>query len=206
MQVVASLSATQNEILKFVVSAENFIQERLRVYEEHEKKYPPKQFVSGESFLFQGRMLKLCISEFEGKRPQIVFSQKELFVFLPVGAGVVDIKKLVIQNIKKQAAKLLLQRLAIYTIKIGYTPERVLFRGQKTVWGTMRSNGLMTLNWKLILAPLEVMDYIVIHEICHMPIPSHSKSFWKMVESFDPKFREHKQWLIDHAMEFRYLD
>src|SRR3954449_12198450 len=68
-------------------------------------------------------------------------------------------------------------------------------RGQKTRWASCSSNGHMSFNWRLLLAPVAVLDYVVEHEVCHLEVMDHSPRFWALLESRVPDWREHARWL-----------
>jgi predicted metal-dependent hydrolase len=70
---------------------------------------------------------------------------------------------------------------------------------QKTRWGSCSSNGTLSFSWRLMLAPPRVLDYVVIHELCHLTYMNHSREFWAKVASIDPDYREHRKWLKDNG-------
>lgn len=89
---------------------------------------------------------------------------------------------------------------------MGLQPSGISFRRQKTRWGSCSSEGHLSLNWKLVFAPEEVIDYVVIHELAHLKHQDHSKNFWDLVEKYDPEARLHRRWLRDHQSETRIFD
>jgi predicted metal-dependent hydrolase len=85
--------------------------------------------------------------------------------------------------------------------ELGVAPKRVQIRDQRSRWGSCSTTGTLSFNWRLVLAPLEVLDYIVVHELCHMREPNHSRRFWKLVEARRPNWRAQRDWLDEHGPE-----
>jgi predicted metal-dependent hydrolase len=84
---------------------------------------------------------------------------------------------------------------------LGVTYRRIEIRGQRTLWGSCSPRGTLSFNWRLVLAPFEVLDYIVVHELCHLREPNHSPRFWRLVATHRPGWREQRDWLRDHGPE-----
>ena len=80
-------------------------------------------------------------------------------------------------------------------------PRRIEIRDQRTRWGSCSSRGTLSFNWRLVLAPFDVLDYVVVHELCHLRVADHSKRFWELVESRRPGWREQRDWLREHGPE-----
>jgi predicted metal-dependent hydrolase len=84
-------------------------------------------------------------------------------------------------------------------LRVAY--RRIRIGDQRTLWGSCSPNGTLSFNWRLVLAPLEVLDYVVVHELCHLRVPNHSASFWMLVEQQRPRSREPRAWLRKHGRE-----
>lgn len=93
------------------------------------------------------------------------------------------------------------KRAAYYQQFTGGSYNRITIRDQKTRWGSCSAKGTLSFNWRLMLAPPEILDYVVIHELCHLTYMDHSAAFWRKVESVCPGYRTARRWLKDHGHE-----
>ena len=84
---------------------------------------------------------------------------------------------------------------------LGVTYSRITMRDQRSRWGSCSSTGALSFNWRLVLAPHDVLDYVVVHEVCHLVELHHGPAFWRLVAKRRPGFAESKQWLDDHGWE-----
>ena len=85
--------------------------------------------------------------------------------------------------------------------ELGVRWSRIDIRDQRSRWGSCSTRGTLSFNWRLVLAPFEVLDYVVVHELCHLREPNHSRKFWRLVESRRPDWRRHRDWLHEHGPE-----
>ena len=91
------------------------------------------------------------------------------------------------------------QRCAYYAGLLGVTYGKIRIAEQKTRWGSCSTSGTLSFNWKLMLAPPRVLDYVVVHELCHLIEMNHSKRFWSLVESVMPEYKEYRKWLKENG-------
>jgi predicted metal-dependent hydrolase len=77
--------------------------------------------------------------------------------------------------------------------------SKLTIRAQRTRWASCSRSGAMSFNWRLLLAPEPVLDYVVWHEVCHLEVLDHSPRFWDLLESRWPRYREHARWLREHG-------
>jgi predicted metal-dependent hydrolase len=84
---------------------------------------------------------------------------------------------------------------------LGVTYSRLTMRNQRSRWGSCSSSGALSFNWRLVLAPHDVLDYVVVHEVCHLVELHHGPAFWRLVEKRRPAYAESKRWLDDHGWE-----
>lgn len=102
-----------------------------------------------------------------------------------------------IKALSKRMKAVLPEKLARYSAALGVTYGRVSVRCQKTKWGSCSSAGNLNFNCLLMLAPEGVLDYVIVHELCHRRHMDHSKRFWADVERACPEYKTHKKWLRD---------
>lgn len=99
------------------------------------------------------------------------------------------------------AASYFPKRVAYYQTLTGGSYTRITIRDQKTRWGSCSSRGTLSFNWRLMLAPPAVLDYVVLHELCHLTHMNHSKEFWNSIASIMPDYKVHRTWLKEHGRE-----
>jgi hypothetical protein len=85
--------------------------------------------------------------------------------------------------------------------RIGVKPTRIQIRDQRSRWGSCSTRGTLSFNWRLVLAPFDVLDYVVVHELCHLREANHSLRFWGLVEERRPAWRAQRSWLHEHGPE-----
>jgi hypothetical protein len=78
-------------------------------------------------------------------------------------------------------------------------PGRILFRDYKSMWGKCTGQGEITYNWKLVMAPPRIVDYVIVHELAHLHHLNHSRDFWDCVEKVIPDHKVRRKWLKDHG-------
>lgn len=105
------------------------------------------------------------------------------------------------QALSQRALRRIRERLNAYAPRIGVEFGRVAVRDQKTRWGSCSQKHNLNFNWKLIMAPPEALDYVVIHELCHLIEFNHSPRFWNLVKAQMPEYEAWKKWLKQHGSE-----
>lgn len=106
---------------------------------------------------------------------------------------------------RKLAKDIFSQKTAHYAKLMGVTYGKITIREQKTRWGSCSSAGNLNYNWRLIFAPEEVVDYIVVHELAHRKEMNHSKAFYAVVSSILPDYKKQQRWLKEHGNELWLL-
>lgn len=110
-----------------------------------------------------------------------------------------------IKILADQALKIIPTRVEYFARIIGITYGNITIRNQKTRWGSCSSKGDLNFNCLLMLAPSEVLDYVVVHELCHRKQMNHSKAFWAEVEKVFPDYKESIKWLKEEGSQIMYM-
>ena len=114
-------------------------------------------------------------------------------------AGVRKLTAAETAELKKKAKRILPERVAYWAPLIGVKPGRIAVRCQKTRWGSCSTKGNLNFNCLLMLAPEDVIDSIVVHELCHLKHMNHSRNFYAEIEKVLPDYRQHQQWLKENG-------
>jgi len=150
------------------------------------------------SILYLGQRLKLTSHGNAGSVDSVFLKQDELVLTLRKGSD----PALLIRNwLKQQAAKIIGNKAEHLSRKIGINYCRLTIRSAKTRWASCSPKGNLSFNWKVMMVPEPVIDYVVIHELCHLRHMNHSPRFWKLVEKHCPEWRAHRKWLRAHENE-----
>jgi len=122
---------------------------------------------------------------------------------LVVGGGVSDAIAAIERWYRRESRGALLASAEIEASRLGVRYCSIGIRDQRTRWGSCSPKGHLSFSWRLVMAPSEVLNYLVVHELCHLRVANHSRSFWRLVESVRPDWREQARWLRAHGHELQ---
>ena len=164
------------------------------------QRIPPhrsKELVSGESFPYLGRHYRLKVQD--GHQVGVCLSGGYLKATIRPTEQGEQREARILQYIQSWYRTSALERLQEktdrYAQQIGVSPAGVSVRNFKSRWGSCDKQGQVVFNWNIIKAPHAIADYVVVHELCHLIHPNHSKDFWQVVGRHDAAYPEHRQWL-----------
>lgn len=149
--------------------------------------------------LYRGREYRLVLRrEPARRRIQVELEEDELLISTP-NAEPARIYKAIEKWYIGQAHMIFPVRVMHYLQFTGGEVKSIRIKDQKTRWGSCSSLHNLNFNWRLIMAPGEVLDYVVVHELCHLTHMNHSRDFWNMVEKVMPDYRVYRKWLKDNG-------
>lgn len=168
------------------------------LYGLSEQKNPPldKEFLSGEKLPYNGRRYRLYVTQSEITEPDLQFVDTQFVLSVPHDRDVSIRRKrqTVVDWFHETADRELPQRADDYIAKLGLDGVTIDVRELPSRWGEYRS-GRVDLNWRLILAPRKIQDYVVAHELAHFKHGDHSDSFWNTVGTLVPDYEDRREWL-----------
>ncbi len=160
----------------------------------------PRLFVDGEQFFFLGNRFEIKVQANEQVQHQaVIINGRQMLVKVPQavylegGAGAV--RSALVKWYKKQANLVINERINFYASMIGIELAKIRIKEQKHRWGSCSEKGNLNFNWHLVMAPEQVIDYVIIHELCHLKRMDHSPVFWGLVEALMPDYKNRRRWL-----------
>ena len=164
----------------------NWIVEKLR--EVKDIPAPRKrEFVSGESFPILGKEYRLKVQQ---GHIGVAKQEGDRLIANTLSADPKEVEQSIIDLYKAVAKEKLTERAKFYANKLCLEPKEIKVGDFKSQWGSCTPDGVVSFNWQIIAAPSSVVDYFVVHELCHLEHANHSKDFWKLVSSVLPDYRQ----------------
>lgn len=199
----APFYAKEKDIMRFAESKEDWIRQTIVRMQQQtkEKKKHMFRMQTGEELPYLGRKLELSVYREERKNAHVIAKNNRLLLFVPYDADDEMMRYCVEKWYRHQAALEFEQAATYFAEKLSVTYGTIRIKDQKSRWGSCSGKGNLNFNWRLLMAPKDVMDYVVIHELCHLRHMDHSRDFWEMVAGICPDYKEKKQWLKEHGQE-----
>lgn len=187
----------QSVIDSFIEQKKPWIYRKLAERRLHEQEPPRKEYVSGEGFPYLGRTHALHIVD--GKVPLRLYRGYFELDWRLVDRG----RDVFILWYRQHAREVIERRVDRYWDRFSRKPSGVRVLDLKYRWGSCSADGVLNFHWKSILAPMTIVDYIVVHEMVHLIEPNHTPKFWDLVGSIIPDYEQRKGWL---KVNGRHLD
>ncbi len=159
------------------------------ICDQYEKSPPPVPLHAGETIPFRGQLVKII------HRPSAPAGVNVKDNILMVGGSLAGLEVRLLNWFKKQARAIVNEVVEDFAPRLNLHPHRVMVRDTKSRWGSCSSRKTLSFSWRLILAPPEILRYVVAHEVAHLGEMNHGPEFWKLVESLYPDWRKSRRWL-----------
>jgi predicted metal-dependent hydrolase len=187
------LRASNDMVEKIIDKRRSWIHQKQTLARERLRLVPSRGFVDGEGFMYLGGTYRLTVVD--GQSVPLLFDGGFLLSRDHAGRA----RDLFIGWYRQEALRKISERVLYHASVSAINYGRVRVTGAGKRWGSCGPNGSLNFSWRLIMAPLGVVDYVVLHELAHIYEKSHSKRFWLKVAELCPDYREHEKWLNDNG-------
>ncbi len=194
VKVTVPATLSDNRIRDLIAKRTPWIKKKLQ--EQCDRPNPtPKEYVSGETVTYLGKNYRLKVLKGEFPSIKLWRGYLEVTISKTDADPKTTIRSLLKDWYKSHAEKRLVEKTKRFAKVIGVNPNSVSVKDYKSRWGSCSIAGDISYNWQIILAPHSIVDYVVIHELCHMLEHNHSSKYWKHVERYVPNWRGCREWL-----------
>lgn len=205
IEVIAPLHVSDDILHQFVKDKWGWITQavqKLKSRTAQLQSLAPETYHHGAAIPYQGKTFPLSLSPTKLKRIKIEYS--DVFnAHIPHthwdSVSSDEIRSALIRWMKSDLKVTVQQMVLLHGPKYQLYPKSITIKSQKSRWGSCGIHNDITINWLLALAPLEILEYVVVHELCHIKEKNHSKQFWLLVAQHLPDYRSTRQWLKQHG-------
>ncbi len=188
----APINMRDETINRFVEEKQNWIKEKLFLVNRTKVKFD--DVISYKKFMLYGNKYSLILSDVKA-----IETNNNFEIVMPKKVEREKILKTLKNWYKKIAKQILSDRLAFIESRIKLKASLMKIGDSKGKWGSCNSKGAINFNWRVIMLPPEIIDYVIVHELCHLVEMNHSKNFWKLVETFLPRTPELKNAIKEYG-------
>jgi predicted metal-dependent hydrolase len=195
IEVQAPKDAKEEYVLQSLEQKWDWIIEKSKEMKDRREGPQEKSYDPGEVFLYLGKSYPIIISvDSEIKKDYVTLESDKLHLYLKEQEEV-RIKQTLMRFYYQKCKSLVEGRIKVHQSNFKVKPRSFSISDNQSTWGTCDSKLQLTFNWKLAMAPMEIIDYVVIHEMCHMVHLNHDRSFWRLVGSMLPDYEQRQNWL-----------
>lgn len=157
------------------------------------------------SIIYRGKEHEVKLTVYQGSATQIIFRDELFNIYINSKVAENKVAKEMAHQLRfwmiDKAAELIKKRTTEYSVILGVNYNSIRIKDTKTRWGSCSSKCNLNFNYRIIMAPEKVMDYIIVHELSHLKHMNHGKKFWETVALYMPDYEKHKEWLKVNGMK-----
>jgi predicted metal-dependent hydrolase len=192
IEVRVPLRTTNTQVSQLLQDKEAWIKAKQDEVRQQRREAP--RYIPGETFFYLGREYSLVLTD----TAKVPLEFEENFVLSKEDQK--DARRLFEQWYRKRAKAVLQERVDVLAQSNRLSPAQVRISSARTRWGSCSGRGSLSFTWRLVMAPIEVVDYVVVHELAHLIERNHSSKFWEQVERMMPDYRTHREWLKKNGL------
>jgi len=188
------------EINRFVQEKQNWIHKTIQKRKEDSIKNKSKEYITGEMFYYLGESFPLETFFEQNERNGLVFWRNRFYL------NTADVTEkgifYFVSWYKKKAREYINQHVDFFSREIGVLPRKIKITSAEKRWGSCSADDNLSFSFRLIMAPPDIIDYVIVHELMHIKEKNHSAAFWKLMEAVMPEYKIHRRWLKDNNHKF----
>jgi predicted metal-dependent hydrolase len=181
---------TEDEILKVLKSKEYQIHKNLAQWSQLNQTKVEREYVNGQSFLYLGRNYRLQLTD--DKLESLTFNKGYFYLS---NSNKINARELFVSFYKEKLNEKLKPILKRYKDQLGVNPKEIKIMELQNRWASCTSRGNINFHWKCAMAPIDVLNYIVVHELTHLIHPNHTSTFWNEIDKVMPNYEKQIHWL-----------
>ena len=189
-----------SEINSFVEQKYAWIQKNILKQKEQQDHEGEKLYISGEHFHYLGTSYPLEVFFQQNLPPGLVFWSNRFYLNCPDGTD--RRKRYFIEWYKTKAKTYFAGQVDSLSRQLQLLPQSIRITSAQTRWGSCSPDNNLAFSFRLIMAPVPVIDYVIIHELMHIKEKNHSAQFWKLIEKVMPEYKLHRRWLKENGNKF----
>ncbi|WP_341876960.1 SprT family zinc-dependent metalloprotease [Defluviitalea saccharophila] len=199
--VTVPMKMNKDQILDIVQVKGKWIVQKIDYFKEFDYLPVKREYVNGELFMCLGNHYPLYIEyDSDIKKPEVMLSKDQFIIKTNMQSKEV-IRKAMEQWYRDTAKNVIEERVKYYQKYFYIEPKDIKVKEQRKRWGSCTYDNRLLFNWRCIMATLESLDYVVVHEMSHMVHKNHSKQFWSFVEAILPDYKARKLWLRNNGIK-----
>lgn len=200
VKVTAPLRASKEEIFKIVKSKGAWILKKQDEIRNIYKNKVVREFKSGGAFMYLGKNYALIIDFNKDIKNISIELTKDELVIKTNTYNEEKIKLEIEKWYRKKTLEKAAERVKYYEKYFSLSPKEIKAKEQKLRWGSCTYDNKLLFNWRIVMAPIKVFDYIIVHEMCHMEHKNHSKEYWNRVKRVLPDYKNEVKWLKENGI------
>lgn len=196
----APATCPKASIARFIEQKSDWVRKTFETNLLKRRQVVERKFETGDRLPYLGKDYTLLVEQ--GHIPEVVCENGRICVRVPARTappGPSEVKERLKDWYVSRALCTIREKTALYAARIGVRPATVTIKALKSRWGSCSLSGRISLAWNIIMAPEEIVDYLIVHELCHLVHHNHSAQYWALVGSILPDHRQRRKWLRENA-------
>ncbi|MGC8492659.1 MAG: M48 family metallopeptidase [Syntrophobacteraceae bacterium] len=196
----APTTCPKTSIARFIEQKSDWVRKTFEANLQRRCQVVGRKFATGDTLPYLGKNYILLVEQ--GNSPEVVCEDGRICMRYPARTappGPSEVKERLKDWYVSRALCAIREKTALYSARIGVTPATITIKSLTSRWGSCSVSGRISLAWNIIMAPEEIVDYLIVHELCHLVHHNHSEQYWALVASILPDHRQRRKWLRENA-------